>query len=469
MLKQQARLLTVISAALDITLVAVSFIAAHAYRSQFVEPPKDIFEYLWFLLFILPAWLMNLYYWGIYKSLRTKRTVEVLAQLFKAHLTAAIIASSVVFYVEPHDFGRKQFLLFILFSFLALAVGKLSLRALLYYFRRRGYNIRNILLVGYEGMADEFIRLVEHNTIWGFHIIGIIGDSTAISMQNNQYPHLGELDDIIEVCKVKMVDEVVFCLPGSKSGEIEGLVHELNEMGVTSRMILDFSYFPANRRELYMFNGELPMLTFYCNAFDTKTLLAKRILDLVGASVGLVLLTLLLPFLAFAIKLDSPGPIFFSQERVGENGRRFRCWKLRSMTVDAEERKQELMAYNEMQGQMFKMKHDPRITGVGRLLRKTSLDEIPQFWNVLKGEMSLVGTRPPTPDEVSHYENWHRKRICIKPGITGLWQVSGRSQIQDFDQVARLDIQYIENWTLWQDIKILLKTFWVVFARRGAS
>ena len=155
--------------------------------------------------------------------------------------------------------------------------------------------------------------------------------------------------------------------------------------------------------------------------------------------------------------------------RVGENGRKFRCWKFRSMYVDAEARKQELMAKNEMQGAMFKMADDPRVTKVGKFIRKTSIDELLQFWNVLKGEMSLVGTRPPTPDEVMKYKHWHRKRICIKPGITGLWQVSGRNKINDFDQVADLDIHYINKWSIWMDVRILFKTLWVVFARSGAS
>jgi len=234
-------------------------------------------------------------------------------------------------------------------------------------------------------------------------------------------------------------------------------------------MVLDLVDFPAHRREISLFHDTLPMLTFYSKAFSASQLLAKRCLDIIGAVVGLLLLSIMLPFVALAIKLESAGPVFFSQLRLGEQGRPFRCWKLRSMFVDAEARKQELMAHNEMSGQMFKIKDDPRVTRVGRFIRKTSIDEFPQFWNVLKGEMSLVGTRPPTPDEVANYEDWHRKRICIKPGITGLWQVSGRNQIQDFDEVARLDIRYVENWSIWLDIKILFQTLWVVTLGRGAS
>ena len=211
------------------------------------------------------------------------------------------------------------------------------------------------------------------------------------------------------------------------------------------------------------------MLTFYSRELNAGQLLAKRCLDIAGSIAGLAITAMLFPVIALAIRLDSPGPTMFGQMRLGENGRMFRCWKFRSMYIDAEARKQELMAQNEMQGAMFKIADDPRVTRVGAFIRKTSIDELLQFWNVLRGDMSLVGTRPPTPDEVTTYKHWHHKRISIKPGITGLWQVSGRNQIKDFDQVADLDIQYIDQWNLWMDVRILCKTMWVVFARSGAS
>ena len=469
MLKQQARLLTAIAIILDAILVTASFLAAHFLRAHFSEQPHDIFEYFWFLLFILPTWFVSLLYFGLYESLRTKRTSKVLAQLFKAHICAAVVASSVVFFIGQHDFGKKLFILFVCIVYVAVASGKLGLYFILQYFRRHGHNTRNILLVGSGFKADEFIHLVEHHAGWGLRIIGILGASSAITSWGKSYPYMGELDDIIEISKREILDEVVFCLPGSELATIENYVYDLNQMGITSRMVLDFMDFPASKREILIFHDTLPMLTFYGKAFDATQLLAKRLLDIIGSSIGLLLFGMMLPVLAVAIKLDSPGPLFFGQCRVGEHGRRFRCWKLRTMYIDAEERKKELLAHNEMKGHMFKIKNDPRITPVGSFLRKSSLDEFPQFWNVLRGEMSLVGTRPPTPDEVAQYENWHHKRICIKPGITGLWQVSGRNQIQDFDQVARLDIQYIENWTFWMDIKILFRTLWVVTVGRGAS
>jgi exopolysaccharide biosynthesis polyprenyl glycosylphosphotransferase len=197
-------------------------------------------------------------------------------------------------------------------------------------------------------------------------------------------------------------------------------------------------------------------------------LIIKRYIDVVGAGIGLMLTGLVSVVVAPLIYIESPGPIFFSQNRVGQNGRIFKCFKFRSMFADAEQRKKELMAKNEMKGFMFKMTNDPRITRIGKFIRATSIDELPQFWNVLKGEMSLVGTRPPTIDEVKNYSTSHHKRLCIKPGLTGMWQVSGRSSIRDFEDVVKLDTHYIDNWSLSLDLKLILKTFRVVVVRSGA-
>ena len=214
--------------------------------------------------------------------------------------------------------------------------------------------------------------------------------------------------------------------------------------------------------------GKYAVVTFARNLFSVRQMIAKRCLDIVGSLVGMVLLALAAIFVAPAIKLESPGPVFFGQTRVGKNGRKFTFYKFRSMYQDAEQRKQELMKDNEVQGLMFKMKDDPRITRVGRFIRKTSIDELPQFWNILKGDMSLVGTRPPTIDEFERYEAKHKCRLSMTPGLTGLWQISGRSDITDFDEVVRLDMQYIDNWSILKDIKILFITVYVVLAGKGS-
>jgi len=455
MLKQQARLITTLAISLDLVLIFASFVAAFFLRRPYLVN-REFNDYLWFVMLVMPIWFGSLYASRIYESLRTRTLWSLLLALLRAYLIAVCVSAAAVFMLDPHTFSRLLFALFVGISFVAILTVKLLVRILLTTIRRRGINVRNILLVGDGEKADQMQRLIRQHEAWGLRLVGAM-------------PDLHDVEAILSICKNESVDEVVFCLPASAMHCIEGYVGRLDSLGVTSRMVLDLMDFPAHRREISLFHDTLPMLTFYSKAFSAPQLLAKRCLDIIGALVGLLLLGLMLPFVGLAIKLESPGPIFFGQLRLGEQGRPFRCWKLRSMFVDAEQHKQELMAQNEMNGQMFKIKDDPRVTGVGRFIRKTSIDEFPQFWNVLKGEMSLVGTRPPTPDEVANYEDWHRKRISIRPGITGLWQVSGRSQIQDFDEVARLDIRYVENWSIWLDIKILFQTLWVVTLGRGAS
>ncbi len=195
----------------------------------------------------------------------------------------------------------------------------------------------------------------------------------------------------------------------------------------------------------------------------------KRLIDIVGALVGLAIAAVLFIPIAIAIKIDDPGPVFFSQIRCGWMGKRFRMWKFRSMYVDAEAKKAELEKHNQVQGAFFKIDNDPRITKVGSFLRRTSLDELPQFWNVLKGEMSLVGTRPPTPDEVERYEVPEWQRLDVKPGMTGEWQVNGRSSIRNFEDVIRLDLQYQKNWSLMYDLKLILKTIAILFRKNSGA
>ena len=279
---------------------------------------------------------------------------------------------------------------------------------------------------------------------------------------------LGHIGDLEKICKSNSVDEVVFCISKDMVVGVEDLLHDLQELGITVRMVLDFYDMPCCKMDIGFFQDNLPVLTFHTKSLDAQQLFLKGCIDIMGACCGLLVLVLLFPFVALAIKLNSPGPVFFGQERVGQSGRIFTCWKFRSMYINAEAHKQQLMAQNEMNGAIFKIKNDPRITKVGRFLRKTSLDEFPQFWNVLRGDMSLVGTRPPTPDEVAQYENWHRRRISIKPGITGMWQINGRNRIEDFDEIVRLDLYYIDKWTIWLDILILLKTVRAVFVGSGS-
>ena len=275
-------------------------------------------------------------------------------------------------------------------------------------------------------------------------------------------------EDFLKKATLMAFDEVFIYAPDLSQKKVQEMIESFDEMGVDCHYCVELSGSYSDRSKIGSF-GNYSVITYTRFRSSYKRLLIKRVMDICGGLAGMLIMLLFLPFVALAIKVDSPGPVFFSQVRIGRNGRRFKIYKFRSMYMDAEERKKELEKQNEMQGLMFKMENDPRITKVGRFIRKTSIDELPQFYNILKGDMSLVGTRPPTADEFEKYNQYYRRRISMTPGLTGMWQVSGRSEIENFDDVVKYDLEYIDNWSLTLDIKILFKTVWVVLAGRGSK
>ena len=273
------------------------------------------------------------------------------------------------------------------------------------------------------------------------------------------------------VSSVLYVDQVFFIQHSDDNIErIQEYIDLCLEMGTTVKVIMDVSYSRRMHRSNSFVSsiGTFPIITYHTIALNSYEQFIKRMMDLTIGVLAAIVFSPLMIITAIAIKCDSPGPAFFKQTRVGQNGRQFKMYKFRSMCQDAEEKKEELLSQNEMDGFMFKMKDDPRVTRVGRFIRKTSIDELPQLFNVIRGDMSLVGTRPPTTEEVSRYKRSQWRRISIKPGITGLWQTSGRNEITNFDDVVELDLMYIDNWTLWSDIKILISTVGVLLTKRGA-
>lgn len=253
-----------------------------------------------------------------------------------------------------------------------------------------------------------------------------------------------------------------------KHVEVEKISSACLEMGITVHAVISSADFSARNIMIEDIAG-YKVLSQNCLIVDEWKLVLKRLIDIIGSCVGCVITLALSIFIGPIIKKSSPGPIFFAQDRIGRNGRRFRIYKFRSMHVGAEEQKEKLLSKNQISGQAFKVENDPRIIqGIGTFIRKTSIDEFPQFFNVLRGEMSLVGTRPPTVDEWETYELHHRKRLAVKPGITGLWQVSGRNKIKDFEEIVRLDTKYIAEWSIWLDLSIIIKTIGVVIKGDGA-
>ena len=264
------------------------------------------------------------------------------------------------------------------------------------------------------------------------------------------------------------IDEALVSMPQSRRQWLIELILYMENLGIVTHVTTNTFCLGREEKAVEEF-GIYNVLTYSPRIFEPAELILKRAVDIAGGLAGVILTILIGIVIAPMIYLESPGPVIFKQTRIGKNGRRFTIYKFRSMYMDAEERKKELMAKNEMNGLMFKIKDDPRITRVGKFIRKTSLDEFPQFFNVLAGDMSLVGTRPPTEDEFVKYSERHKRRLSLKPGITGMWQVSGRNSVSDFEEIVNLDLEYIDNWSFWLDIKLLFQTVYVVLFQKGAS
>ena len=336
---------------------------------------------------------------------------------------------------------------------------------------------RALLIVTTKAMLAEVLENIRKNNYEGFRMAGaVLCDADLEGEVVEGISVVANMANMAEYVCREWVDEVFISIP-SDMPLCEKMINQLLSMGVTVHLELAKVKNFKGQKQFVERMGTYTVLTTSVNAVSAKQLFVKRTIDILAGLAGCLLTGVIALFVGPAIYLKSPGPIFFSQIRVGKNGRKFKLYKFRSMYLDAEERKKELMEQNRISdGLMFKLEYDPRIIGsekgkgkgIGNFIRKTSLDEFPQFWNVLKGDMSLIGTRPPTVDEWEKYELHHRARLAIKPGITGMWQVSGRSDITDFEEVVRLDTEYIENWSIGLDIKLLLKTVLVVLKGSGS-
>lgn len=326
--------------------------------------------------------------------------------------------------------------------------------------------LEKMVLVSTGNNVEQTLALLNAKDYTDFYVSGIILlDSTGEKKIGN-IPVIAAAENAVEVLQNSIVDQVF--IDGSRRNPyVRDIMAACSEMGITTHYNLGNNYRFSGKSIVEEFAGHM-VLTTSIKFADPRQLFIKRLMDILGGIVGIAITGILTIILGPIIYIQSPGPIFFSQERVGKNGRKFRIYKFRSMYPDAEKRKKELMEKNKMQGLMFKMDNDPRVIPIGKFIRKTSLDEFPQFFNVLKGDMSLVGTRPPTVDEYEQYERHHKVRLAAKPGLTGMWQVSGRSDIVDFEEVVSLDKKYIEEWNIGMDLRILCQTVKVVVTGKGS-
>ncbi len=455
---------------IDIICLQLAYMAAFFVRHGVINPYNNIGYRSVALILTLTQIIVTVFFNNFKNVLRRGIYKEFVATLKQA---AAITLFGVFYLFLMKDggmFSRMTMILtgafYLVISYLFRLVWKKILRRR--YERMEGN--KSLIILTTSDKAERVVERVQANKFHHYQITGLVlldEDHKGETLYGLEV--VANADDVVDYVCRSWVDEVFINVERIEYLSQE-MVDAFNEMGVTTHLKLQGLENPYHREQTIQKTVGYSVLTYSVVNIPENQLLLKRLMDIIGGIVGCIFCGILILFIGPAIFIASPGPIFFSQKRIGQNGKQFKIYKFRSMYMDAEEKKAELMAQNEVSdGMMFKMEDDPRIIkGVGHFIRKTSLDEFPQFWNVLKGDMSLVGTRPPTVDEWVKYDLHHRLRMATRPGITGMWQTSGRSDIKEFEEVVKLDAEYISKWNLGLDIKIILKTIAQIVKGSGA-
>ncbi len=459
---------------IDLLLVFGSFSAAYwvRYRLQWIRQVE--------LTYLVPfsAYLPSIFalmiiqvltYWteGAYRLDREKTLLDELYIVLRGTLIGLAITIVIVFLATPSYHSRLIFAYTGIIIFLSVGGARAIERYIITRRHRRGLGISRLLIVGAGEIGRSIMRTAVARPELGYRIVGFVDDDPERAETDiGNYPALGTTDKLPSLMDAHDVDQVIIALPWISHQKILNIMRQCARNDVRVRIVPDLFQMTLSRVVVEQMDG-IPLLGIREPSLHHWQALFKRAIDLCMASLGLLVSSPLMLAVAIAIRLDSPGPIIFKQTRLGRNQRRFTCLKFRSMCVGAESQLQELREENESTEPIFKMPDDPRQTRVGRILRRTSLDELPQLWNVLWGDMSIIGPRPPIPSEVEEYDAWHLRRLEVRPGITGLWQVNGRSDLT-FDEMVLLDIYYIENWSPFLDLHILLKTIPTVILGKGA-
>ncbi|HTL71066.1 MAG TPA: sugar transferase, partial [Candidatus Eisenbacteria bacterium] len=455
MLKQKARAIALGVMIWDLALTGLSLPVAYVLRhgvlpllfpAVFRTPLSPIREYAFLLVLILPIWGLLLYTAGFYRSHRTTPLVEEIWGATKVAFGGTAMLALLVYGLRLEFVSRFFLLVFGIVNFTLLATEKVALRLISRWVRARGLNFRTVLIAGTGQKAAQLGDFVEAHPHWGFRVIGYLDDDNGGEIRRaGRWPCLGKVTDLEAVLMREVVDELIFVIEKGKLGEYENALVVAERHGVRAHVSLDIFPHVLARPVLEELDG-IALLSFTTTPANPGQLAAKRAIDFAFSLVFFLVTAPIQALAAMLIKVSSPGPVFFRQIRCGLNGRHFTLLKFRTMDLGAQERLHEVSHLNEMSGPVFKVSRDPRLTPVGRLLRRLSIDELPQLWNVILGDMSLVGPRPPLPEEVARYEPWQRRRLSMKPGITCLWQVSGRSNL-DFDRWMALDLKYIDTWS----------------------
>ncbi len=430
-----------------------------------VAPIVDLPAYYQLLVGLLPLWGVA-FYWSGTNDFR--RSYTTMAWRYARAVVIGLGLLVVAQYFFRLMFISRSFVaMFAVVQLGVLVLGRVLLMEVVK-IRRRNSDGHRVVIVGANERGVAFANSLKGQSPFKIKILGFV-TAPGESGHPKARPNLGYVGSLAALLDRQPVDEVVFAVPGRQPEILRDAMASCEVRGVDVLVNLPPTVPSKGTMAIANITGfDFPLLNLRRTPTSEARLAAKRILDFTGALIGIILAGPIMIAAAIAIRVTDPGPVLFRQVRAGRNGRTFTMLKFRSMVMDAEKRKAELMHLNEMDGPVFKIQRDPRITSVGRFIRKTSIDELPQLFNILWGDMSLVGPRPPLPSEVDQYEAWQRRRLSVKPGLTGMWQVSGRNQI-DFDEWMQMDLDYIDNWSLWLDIKIILKTVPAVVLRSGAS
>ena len=456
---------------IDAVLVAVAFVAA--YQTRIRLNFHKVFYFLFYVDFPIAVlllvvsifcWLAIGYWLDIYEKLDSAHARVVLRDTF-VQCASGAICLVLAEYLLRLDLSRFFVLIFATYAWMLLCLFRINAARVIGAVRKRFGTAHFVMVVGSTDSARRLGEALERSADYGIRLLGFLAEAPG-QVQLSQTYEQYSLAKLPELLRRHVIDEIIFAVDSGKLAEMEEVFLRCDEEGVRTRVVVDF--FPHVNSQVYLDRlGTMPLLTFSAAPHDEIRLLLKRVTDVVLASAALVLLLPFMVLIALIIRLTSPGPAIFRQVRCGLNGRRFTFYKFRSMCDNAEELKASLMHLNR-KSTAFKIPNDPRLTPVGRVLRKFSIDEWPQLWNVVKGEMSLVGPRPAVPEEVDQYQTWQRRRLRMRPGLTCLWALAGRDRL-DFDTWMKMDMQYIDNWSLELDWKILLRTIPRVLTGWGAN
>jgi len=456
----------------DAALIMASVVLAYfvRYRLEWfrdISYYHDVSAYLPFGPVFAALILLDFRVSRVYREWRGRTWLDHVYRIINAVAKSVVVILAATFVVQPLQYSRLLLVEAAVIIMVVLSLSRTVHSWALGRLHSRGIGAVRVIIVGGGEIGRTVMRAIVGRPQLGYQIVGFVDDHPEIGTTDiGRFRALGPVENLAWLLDQQPVDEVIITLPWSAHRKIMRIVRDCEERQLSARIVPDLFQMSLSHVDVDDLAG-VPLISVRAIGLGRTALIVKRAMDIAGATLALVLGAPVLALLAVAIRLDSPGRVIFSQTRVGQNGSRFRMLKFRSMRMGSEDELESLRGLNESDGPTFKIRDDPRVTRVGRILRRHSLDELPQFWNVLRGEMSLVGPRPPLPDEVARYQDWHVRRLEVRPGLTGLWQVSGRSLLS-FDEQVLLDIHYVENWSIWLDLQILLRTVPQVLLADGA-